>query len=150
MQKIKEEEFLKLFDRWKEEEKEKLVDEMEKVKEMFMKEFKELIFKNSVLEYVSIKFRSFRSIGRVVVLRGSVRMALWLEDLEVFYYVLVNSFESFGYLRRMEDRVSQKSGFIESGSFGFKFQFRIFDIFGWIIEEGFFFFSWLVFDSFEL
>lgn len=30
MQKTKEEEFLKLFDRWKEEEKEKLVDEMER------------------------------------------------------------------------------------------------------------------------
>ncbi|XP_061291214.1 cilium assembly protein DZIP1 isoform X2 [Bos javanicus] len=51
MQKTKEEEFLKLFDRWKEEEKEKLVDEMEKVKEMFMKEFKELTSKNSALEY---------------------------------------------------------------------------------------------------
>ena len=54
MQKTKEEEFLKLFDRWKEEEKEKLVGEMEKVKEMFMKEFKELTSKNSALEYVSI------------------------------------------------------------------------------------------------
>ena len=53
MQKTKEEEFLKLFDRQKEE-KEKLVDEMEKVKEMFMKEFKELTSKNSALEYVSI------------------------------------------------------------------------------------------------
>lgn len=42
---------MKLFDRWKEEEKEKLVDEMEKVKEMFMKEFKELTSKNSALEY---------------------------------------------------------------------------------------------------
>ncbi|XP_060047746.1 cilium assembly protein DZIP1 isoform X2 [Erinaceus europaeus] len=51
MQKAKEEEFLKLFDRWKEEEKEKLVGEMEKVKEMFMKEFKELTSKNSALEY---------------------------------------------------------------------------------------------------
>ncbi|XP_064442017.1 cilium assembly protein DZIP1 isoform X4 [Mirounga angustirostris] len=51
MQKTKEEEFLKLFDRWKEEEKEKLVGEMEKVKEMFMKEFKELTSKNSALEY---------------------------------------------------------------------------------------------------
>lgn len=51
MQKTKEEEFLKLFDRWKEEEKEKLVDEMEKVKEMFMKEFKGLTSKNSTLEY---------------------------------------------------------------------------------------------------
>ncbi|XP_012878422.1 PREDICTED: zinc finger protein DZIP1 [Dipodomys ordii] len=52
MQKAKEEDFLKLFDRWKEEEKEKLVDEMEKVKEMFMKEFKELTSKNSALEYI--------------------------------------------------------------------------------------------------
>ncbi|XP_006832060.1 PREDICTED: zinc finger protein DZIP1 [Chrysochloris asiatica] len=51
MQKTKEEEFVRLFDRWKEEEKEKLVDEMEKVKEMFMKEFKELTSKNSALEF---------------------------------------------------------------------------------------------------
>nr|XP_021492775.1 zinc finger protein DZIP1 isoform X4 [Meriones unguiculatus] len=51
MQKTKEEDFLKLFERWKEEEKEKLLDEMEKVKEMFMKEFKELTSKNSALEY---------------------------------------------------------------------------------------------------
>ncbi|XP_058526521.1 cilium assembly protein DZIP1 isoform X1 [Ochotona princeps] len=51
MQKTKEEDFLRLFDRWKEEEKEKLVGEMEKVKEMFMKEFKELTSKNSALEY---------------------------------------------------------------------------------------------------
>lgn len=54
MQKTKEEDFLKLFERWKEEEKEKLLDEMEKVKEMFMKEFKELTSKNSALEYVSM------------------------------------------------------------------------------------------------
>ncbi|XP_029397551.1 zinc finger protein DZIP1 isoform X3 [Mus pahari] len=51
MQKTKEEDFLKLFDRWKEEEKEKLLEEMEKVKEMFMREFKELTSKNSALEY---------------------------------------------------------------------------------------------------
>ncbi|XP_040601638.1 zinc finger protein DZIP1 [Mesocricetus auratus] len=51
MQKTKEDDFLKLFDRWKEEEEEKLLDEMEKVKEMFMKEFKELTSKNSALEY---------------------------------------------------------------------------------------------------
>ncbi|KAL6086882.1 hypothetical protein STEG23_000548, partial [Scotinomys teguina] len=50
MQKTKEDDFLKLFDRWKEEEKEKLLDEMEKVKEMFMKEFKDLTSKNSALE----------------------------------------------------------------------------------------------------
>ncbi|EDL00580.1 DAZ interacting protein 1, partial [Mus musculus] len=51
MQKSKEEDFLKLFDRWKEEEKEKLLEEMEKVKGMFMREFKELTSKNSALEY---------------------------------------------------------------------------------------------------
>ncbi|XP_068923445.1 cilium assembly protein DZIP1 isoform X2 [Petaurus breviceps papuanus] len=51
IQKSKEEEILRSFDRWKEEEKEKLVDEMEKVKEMFMREFKELTSKNSALEY---------------------------------------------------------------------------------------------------
>jgi hypothetical protein len=63
MQKTKEEDFLKLFDRWKEEEKEKLVDEMEKVKEMFMKEFKELTSKNSALEFVSIKATSSQNTG---------------------------------------------------------------------------------------
>lgn len=85
MQKTKEEEFLKLFDRWKEEEKEKLVGEMEKVKEMFMKEFKELTSKNSALEYVSIKPKSPHNIGRgrVVALRGGVRMVLWPADLEI-------------------------------------------------------------------
>lgn len=150
MQKTKEEEFLKLFDRWKEEEKEKLVDEMEKVKEMFMKEFKELTSKNSALEYVSIKPRSPRSIGRVVALRGSVRMALWPEDPEVLYHALANSPESLGHSRRMEDTASQKSGFIESGSFGPKPQFRTFDTFGWITEEGPPFLSRLAFDSLEL
>ncbi|CAO2591882.1 Cilium assembly protein DZIP1 [Lemmus lemmus] len=50
MQKTKEDEFLKLFERWREEEKEKLLGEMEKVKEMFMKKFKELTSKNSALE----------------------------------------------------------------------------------------------------
>nr|KAF6460244.1 DAZ interacting zinc finger protein 1 [Molossus molossus] len=53
MQKTKEEEFLKLFHRWKEEEKEKFVDEMEKFKEMCKREFKELTSKNSALEYES-------------------------------------------------------------------------------------------------
>lgn len=51
IQKTKEEEFLKLFHRWKEEEKEKFADEMEKFKEMCKKEFKELTSKNSALEY---------------------------------------------------------------------------------------------------
>ncbi|XP_007666160.1 zinc finger protein DZIP1 isoform X1 [Ornithorhynchus anatinus] len=50
IQKTREEEILKSFDKWKEEEKEKLVDEMEKVKGMFMKEFQELTTKNSELE----------------------------------------------------------------------------------------------------
>lgn len=64
MQKTKEEDFLKLFDRWKEEEKEKLLEEMEKVKEMFMREFKELTSKNSALEYVSMQPRHFHRIAR--------------------------------------------------------------------------------------
>ncbi|KAM6094738.1 cilium assembly protein DZIP1 isoform 4-T4 [Chlamydotis macqueenii] len=49
-QKSKEEEILQSFYKWKEEEKEKLVDEIEKVKEMFMKELKELSSRNSTLE----------------------------------------------------------------------------------------------------
>lgn len=83
MQKIKEEESRKLFERSKEEEKEKLIDIMEKVKQMFMKELKELTSRNSALEYVSIKPRSSYSIGRVVALRGGLRMALRPEDPEV-------------------------------------------------------------------
>ena len=51
MQKVNEEDFQKLVVRWEEEEKQKLVDEMEKVKEMFMKEFEDLTLKNSALEY---------------------------------------------------------------------------------------------------
>ncbi|XP_053166113.1 cilium assembly protein DZIP1 isoform X2 [Hemicordylus capensis] len=46
----KEEEIRQLFHKWKEEEKEKLASELEKVKEMFMKEFKELTAKNTELE----------------------------------------------------------------------------------------------------
>ncbi|EMP29738.1 Zinc finger protein DZIP1 [Chelonia mydas] len=49
-QRSKEEEILQSFHKWKEEEKEKLADEIEKVKEMFMKEFKELAAKNTALE----------------------------------------------------------------------------------------------------
>ncbi|KAM6290689.1 cilium assembly protein DZIP1 isoform 2-T2 [Porphyrio hochstetteri] len=49
-QKLKEEEILQSFHKWKEEEKEKLADEIEKVKEMFMKELKELSSRNSTLE----------------------------------------------------------------------------------------------------
>ncbi|XP_061876517.1 cilium assembly protein DZIP1 isoform X2 [Colius striatus] len=44
------EEILQTFHKWKEEEKEKLADEIEKVKEMFMKELKELSSRNSTLE----------------------------------------------------------------------------------------------------
>ncbi|XP_021272276.1 zinc finger protein DZIP1 isoform X2 [Numida meleagris] len=49
-QKSKEEEILQSFQKWKEEEKAKLADEIEKVKEMFMKELKELSSRNSTLE----------------------------------------------------------------------------------------------------
>uniref|UniRef100_A0A8D0H2X2 Cilium assembly protein DZIP1 n=1 Tax=Sphenodon punctatus TaxID=8508 RepID=A0A8D0H2X2_SPHPU len=48
--KSKEEELLQSFHKWKQEEKEKLADEIEKIKEMFMKEFKELTSKNTDLE----------------------------------------------------------------------------------------------------
>ncbi|OXB56569.1 hypothetical protein ASZ78_003490 [Callipepla squamata] len=49
-QKSKEEEILQSFHKWKVEEKAKLADEIEKVKEMFMKELKELSSRNSTLE----------------------------------------------------------------------------------------------------
>ncbi|NWV02929.1 DZIP1 protein, partial [Ptilonorhynchus violaceus] len=49
-QKSKEEEILQSFHKWKEEEREKLADQIEKVKEMFMKELKELYSRNSTLE----------------------------------------------------------------------------------------------------
>jgi hypothetical protein len=72
MQKSKEEDFLKLFDRWKEEEKEKLLEEMEKVKGMFMREFKELTSKNSALEYVSMQPRRLH---RIACFKMGVSMA---------------------------------------------------------------------------
>lgn len=46
-------EVLKKFDKWKAEEKETFEEEMKKVKEMFMKELKELTDKNSSLDNVS-------------------------------------------------------------------------------------------------
>ncbi|NXB99266.1 DZIP1 protein, partial [Orthonyx spaldingii] len=49
-QKSKEEEILQSFHKWKDEEREKLADQIEKVKEMFMKELKELYSRNSTLE----------------------------------------------------------------------------------------------------
>ncbi|XP_050188460.1 cilium assembly protein DZIP1 isoform X2 [Myiozetetes cayanensis] len=49
-QKSKEEEILQSFQKWKEEERERLAHEIEKIKEMFMKELKELYSKNSTLE----------------------------------------------------------------------------------------------------
>ncbi|NXG53344.1 DZIP1 protein, partial [Psilopogon haemacephalus] len=49
-QKSKEEEILQSFHKWKEEEKEKLANEIEKVKDMFMKELKELSSRNLTLE----------------------------------------------------------------------------------------------------
>ncbi|NXP19818.1 DZIP1 protein, partial [Scytalopus superciliaris] len=49
-QKSKEEEILQSFHKWKEEERGRLADEIEKMKEMFMKELKELYSRNSTLE----------------------------------------------------------------------------------------------------
>ncbi|NWW26125.1 DZIP1 protein, partial [Falcunculus frontatus] len=44
------EDILQSFHKWKDEEREKLADQIEKVKEMFMKELKELYSRNSTLE----------------------------------------------------------------------------------------------------
>ncbi|NXK91483.1 DZIP1 protein, partial [Formicarius rufipectus] len=49
-QKSKEEEILQSFHKWKEEERERLAVEIEKMKDMFMKELKELYSRNSTLE----------------------------------------------------------------------------------------------------
>ncbi|XP_066032455.1 cilium assembly protein DZIP1 isoform X2 [Chamaea fasciata] len=49
-QKSKEEEILQSFHKWKEEEREKFADQIEKVKDMFMKELKELYSRNTTLE----------------------------------------------------------------------------------------------------
>ncbi|NXM39233.1 DZIP1 protein, partial [Gymnorhina tibicen] len=49
-QKSKEEEILQSLHKWNDEEREKLADQIEKVKEMFMKELKELYSRNSTLE----------------------------------------------------------------------------------------------------
>ncbi|XP_064264506.1 cilium assembly protein DZIP1 isoform X3 [Passer domesticus] len=49
-QKSKEEEFLQSFHKWKEEEREKFADQIEKVKDMFTKELKDLHSRNSTLE----------------------------------------------------------------------------------------------------
>ncbi|NWV70923.1 DZIP1 protein, partial [Malurus elegans] len=49
-QKSKEEEILQSFHKWKDEEREQLADQIEKVKDMFMKELKELYSRNSTLE----------------------------------------------------------------------------------------------------
>ncbi|NXL82475.1 DZIP1 protein, partial [Leptocoma aspasia] len=49
-QKSKEEEFLQSFHKWKDEEREKWADQIEKVKDMFTKELKELHSRNSTLE----------------------------------------------------------------------------------------------------
>ncbi|XP_067890541.1 cilium assembly protein DZIP1-like [Heterodontus francisci] len=59
---MKEEETTKSFERWKEEEKKKLNSEMEKMKEMFVEEFKEMTEKNAALEteLLQIKSTSFQ------------------------------------------------------------------------------------------
>ncbi|XP_039911917.1 cilium assembly protein DZIP1 isoform X1 [Hirundo rustica] len=49
-QKSKEEEILQAFHKWKDEEREKFTDQIEKVKDMFMKDLKELYSRNSTLE----------------------------------------------------------------------------------------------------
>ncbi|XP_041115613.1 zinc finger protein Dzip1 isoform X2 [Polyodon spathula] len=49
-QRTKEEETIKRFEKWKDEEKDKLGGEIDKMREMFIKEFKELSTKNTALE----------------------------------------------------------------------------------------------------
>lgn len=49
-QKSKEEDILQSFHKWKDEEREKLAEQIDKVKDMFMKELKELYSRNSTLE----------------------------------------------------------------------------------------------------
>ncbi|XP_014736827.1 PREDICTED: zinc finger protein DZIP1 [Sturnus vulgaris] len=58
-QKSKEEEILQSFNKWKEEEREKLADQIEKVKDMFMKELKELYSRNSTLENQLLELQKF-------------------------------------------------------------------------------------------
>ncbi|XP_041054661.1 zinc finger protein DZIP1-like [Carcharodon carcharias] len=55
---MKEEETTKSFERWKEEEKKKLNYEMEKMKEMFVEEFKEMTEKNAALETELLQIKS--------------------------------------------------------------------------------------------
>ncbi|XP_008941298.1 PREDICTED: zinc finger protein DZIP1-like, partial [Merops nubicus] len=63
-QKSKEEEILRSFHKWKEEEEYKLADEIEKVKDMFMKELKELYSRNATLENVSdLNFPAFEGMN---------------------------------------------------------------------------------------
>ncbi|NXO25021.1 DZIP1 protein, partial [Cisticola juncidis] len=58
-QKAKEEEILQSFYKWKEEEREKFADQIEKVKDMFMKELKELYSRNSTLESQLLEIQKF-------------------------------------------------------------------------------------------
>ncbi|XP_063248382.1 cilium assembly protein DZIP1 isoform X2 [Prinia subflava] len=58
-QKLREEEILQSFYKWKEEEREKFADQIEKVKDMFMKELKELYSRNSTLESQLLEIQKF-------------------------------------------------------------------------------------------
>lgn len=52
--------FLQSFHKWKDEEREKFADQIEKVKDMFTKELKDLHSRNSTLENVSnLNFLTF-------------------------------------------------------------------------------------------
>ncbi|GCB81654.1 hypothetical protein scyTo_0023167, partial [Scyliorhinus torazame] len=55
---MKEEETTKSFENWKEEEKKKLNYEMEKMKGMFIEEFKEMTQKNAALEAELLQIKS--------------------------------------------------------------------------------------------
>lgn len=59
------EDFQKLVGRWKEEERQKLTDEMEKAKEMFRKEINDLTSKNSALEYQLLEIQKSDMRGKL-------------------------------------------------------------------------------------
>uniref|UniRef100_A0A8C5P951 DAZ interacting zinc finger protein 1 n=1 Tax=Leptobrachium leishanense TaxID=445787 RepID=A0A8C5P951_9ANUR len=96
-----EEEICKKFDSWKAEEKEKIADELEKVREMFMKELKELSMKNSTLEKELNELKESRLIiSGLGDLHGSLRnneeMSTCLHELETVKELLQTQEDKWG------------------------------------------------------
>ncbi|CAH2223663.1 zinc finger DZIP1 [Pelobates cultripes] len=96
-----EEEIRKRFDSWKSEEKEKFADKMEKVKDMFMSELKELNVKNSCLEKELHELKESRFINSGLgVLQGSLRnneeMSNCSHDIETVKEILQTQEDKWG------------------------------------------------------